>query len=51
MKIYQIIALWYIIATSFVICWCLPVLDTNSGIDNETIEELRANFNDTPKNL
>ncbi|EDW30172.1 GL22622 [Drosophila persimilis] len=29
----------------------LPVLDISSGIDNATIEELRASVNDTPKNL
>jgi len=29
----------------------LPVLDETSGIDNETIAELRASLNDTPKNL
>ncbi|EDV50325.1 uncharacterized protein LOC6546156 [Drosophila erecta] len=29
----------------------LPVLDVSSGIDNATIEELRASVNDTPKNL
>ncbi|KAH8373986.1 uncharacterized protein LOC110188851 [Drosophila serrata] len=29
----------------------LPVLDVSSGIDNQTIEELRASVNDTPKNL
>ncbi|XP_055846339.1 uncharacterized protein LOC129912219 [Episyrphus balteatus] len=29
----------------------LPVLDESSGIDNETIEGLRASVNDTPKNL
>jgi len=29
----------------------LPVLDVSSGIDNATIEELRASVNDSPKNL
>lgn len=29
----------------------LPVLDVSSGIDNETIEDLRASVNDSPKNL
>lgn len=29
----------------------LPVLDASSGLDNETIEELQASINDTPKNL
>lgn len=29
----------------------LPVLDSSSGLDNETIEELQASVNDTPKNL
>lgn len=29
----------------------LPVLDVSSGIDNDTIEQLQASVNDTPKNL
>ncbi|KAH8379636.1 hypothetical protein KR009_006257 [Drosophila setifemur] len=29
----------------------LPVLDASSGIDNQTIQELMASVNDTPKNL
>ncbi|KAH8251114.1 hypothetical protein KR026_012619 [Drosophila bipectinata] len=29
----------------------LPVLDVSSGIDNQTIEDLRASVNDSPKNL
>ncbi|KAH8365953.1 hypothetical protein KR093_007672 [Drosophila rubida] len=29
----------------------LPVLDASSGLDNDTIEQLQASVNDTPKNL
>lgn len=45
------------IGIAFVICiicaasLALPVLDGSSGIDNETIDELRASVNDTPKNV
>ena len=51
MKTLQVIALWYTFATLGALCWSLPVLDVSSGIDNETIEELKAGLNDTPKNL
>jgi len=45
------------IGIGFVVCvlsaasLALPVLDASSGLDNETIDELRASINDTPKNL
>lgn len=51
MQTRYVIALWYTLASIGVICWGLPVLDVSSGIDNATIEELKASINDTPKNL
>ncbi|XP_017493296.1 PREDICTED: uncharacterized protein LOC108381390 [Rhagoletis zephyria] len=45
---YQI---FLIFAALFAASETLPVLDTSSGIDNSTIEELQASLNDTPKNL
>lgn len=51
MKTCHVIALWYTMATLGAICWSLPVLDASSGIDNDTIEDLRASINDSPKNL
>ncbi|XP_037806506.1 uncharacterized protein LOC119600390 [Lucilia sericata] len=51
MKTIQVIALWYTIATLAAFCWSLPVLEASSGIDNDTIEDLRASINDSPKNL
>lgn len=41
----------YMLATVFTLTRTLPVLDVTSGLDNATIEELRASVNDTPKNL
>ncbi|XP_036338381.1 uncharacterized protein LOC118748154 [Rhagoletis pomonella] len=43
--------IFLIFAALFAASETLPVLDTSSGIDNSTIEELQASVNDTPKNL
>lgn len=51
MKTRYAIALWYFLATLCAISWSLPVLDASSGIDNDTIAELQASVNDSPKNL
>uniref|UniRef100_A0A1L8EDK7 Putative secreted protein n=1 Tax=Haematobia irritans TaxID=7368 RepID=A0A1L8EDK7_HAEIR len=51
MKTLLVIVAWFCLATLSSICWSLPVLDSSSGIDNQTIEELKASLNDTPKNL
>lgn len=45
------VSIGLILATISAIAIGLPVLDESSGIDNATIEELRAQLNDTPKNL
>lgn len=45
------VAFGYVVATIFAVSLALPVLDVSSGIDNETIEELKASLNDSPKNL
>lgn len=51
MKTCHAIALWYIMATLSAICWSLPVLNVRPGTDNDTIDELGADVNDSPKNL
>jgi len=51
MKIHTAAALVFIFTTICAISLGLPVLDASSGIDNETIEALKASVNDTPKNL
>ena len=45
------VAFGFVLATICAVTLALPVLDVSSGIDNDTIEELRASVNDSPKNL
>ncbi|EDW78834.1 uncharacterized protein Dwil_GK12502 [Drosophila willistoni] len=51
MQIHQVAFGAFVLGMLMAFGCTLPVLDVSSGIDNATIEELRASVNDTPKNL